>query len=815
MTGHNYIGGLTGQSDGDTDNSNATGIVTGNDYVGGLAGESDGDTNNSNATGVFVRGSNNIGGLVGSQGTGANINDSYATGSVVGTSNNIGGLVGIQDSNSNIRNSYATGNVTGNDYVGGLVGIQNSNSSIIISSYATGPVFGDDYVGGLVGESSNISNILYSYYAARGQSNEWGEERTFKQLRCPTMPSATCSLSDSDQMTYKNWDTNVWGFGSATELPQLLGNRNSELNLKPYVKGSADFVVMTEFTGIKQLPLEADYLGPPRRSAFLTWSLSGVPDSLRDFVYFDLGDGTTRREFRKPKDGAGMATLVVAGDRRLADKSFYVVLKSSISANDDRVRILLEETEQPFIKRTDDIRQVGVETTRLSFSVAYAGPAEQGVTLTWSLSDDVPTSLRHLIYFDLGNSRTGITFIDTGTFTAGASKVTLVVVGNKELAGRSFYVVLKNDISANDDRVRVQIEGEPPKILRDDGGRPATVGRTNTFSFSVGYTGSPVPVTLTWSLSDVPSTLRDLVYFNLGGGRTGRMFTDSGKLTGTASSVTLVVVGSELADKGFYVVLKNNLSDSDDRVQVRIASPPNIVRNDDIRPAPVGSTTTLDFSVDYTGFLDPVTLTWSLSDVPPTLRHLVYFRLVDGTTGTMFTDSGKLAGSASSVTLVVVGNEELAGRSFYVVIKNNVSAKTDRVQVRTEVGPPNILGDNDRPVPIGSTIIFSFSVDYTGSSDPVTLTWSLSGVPNSLRHLVYFDLGDGRTGRMFTDSAKLTSSANPITLMVVGNEELAGRSFYVVLKNNVSANDDRVQIQIQGPTAIRLRAKVYLGGAVR
>ena len=65
-----------------------------------------------------------------------------------------------------------------------------------------------------------------------------------------------------------------------------------------------------------------------------------------------------------------------------------------------------------------------------------------------------------------------------------------------------------------------------------------------------------------------------------------------------------------------------------------------------------------------------------------------------------------------------------------------------------------------------------------------------------MSHLVYFDLGDGnRTSTTFTDGAKLTDSASPVTLVVVGNKELAGRSFYVVLKNNVSANDDRVRVQ--------------------
>ena len=850
VSGSTQVGGLVGSSDsGDINNSHATGSVSGAENAGGLVGRHlKGNISNSYATGL-VSGDNQVGGLIGlNQG---NISDSYATGSVSGRADNVGGLIGENKVAINVSNakvsisgdnhvsaivglrrisgSYATGSVSGDNHVGGLVGLNQGNisdsyatgsasgrgnnvgglvgfhatGSRISNGYATGSVSGNDPVGGLVGSAfDNNSGISNSYYAARGQNSDLGTERTFTQLRCPATSSATCSLSGSDQRTYEDWDTNVWDFGSTTELPQLSSNRNSELNLKPYINGSADLVVVIGFTGITQFSLVADYLGPSGEFVILTWSLSGVPTSLRHLVYFDLEGGTTSTTFtdsRKLTDGASTAMLVVVGHEELSGRSFYVVLKNNISANDDRIRVRTE-VEQPYI-RQDGIRQARAEgTTTLSFSVANAGPAEQPVTLTWSLSG-VPTPLRHLVYFDLGNDATSTTVTDSGKLTGSASPVTLVVVGNKELAGRSFYVVLKNNVSANDDRVRVQVEGEPPNLVRDDDIRPALVGRTTTFSFSVGYTGSSVPVTLTWSLEDVPISLRHLVYFDLGGGTTSITVTDSGKLTGSASTVTLVVVGNEeLAGRGFYVVLKNNFSASDDRVQVRTeVGPPNIARDDDIRPIPIGSTTTFGFSVGYTGSSDPVTLTWSLSGVPSTLRHLVYFDLEGGTTSTTVTDSAQLTGSASTVTLVIVGDEGLEGRSFYVVLKNNVSDSDARVKVQVEGDPPEILGDDGiRTAPIGRTTTFSFSVGYTGSPVPATLTWSLEDVPISLRHLVYFVLADGSTSTTFTDGSVRTNNASTATLVVVGNKELAGRSFYVVLKNNVSDSDDRVKVQVEG-----------------
>ena len=445
--------------------------------------------------------------------------------------------------------------------------------------------------------------------------------------------------------------------------------------------------------------------------------------------------------------------------------------------------------------------------------------------MTWSLSG-VPATLRHLVYFDLGGGTTSTTFTDSAKLTDSASTATLVVVGNKELAGRSFYVVLENDISVNDDQVRVDVgEEKQPYILRDGDIREARVEGNTTFSLSVSYAGSPgVSVTLTWSLSGVPATLRHLVYFDLGGGTTSTTFTDSAVLTSSASTATLVVVGNkELAGRSFYVVLGNNISVNDDRVRVDVGEEkqPYIFQNDDIRMAEIEDTTTFSLSVSYAGTPGvPVTLTWSLSGVPATLRHLVYFDLGGGTTSTTFTDSTKLTDSASTATLVVVGNKELAGRSFYVVLGNNISVDDDRVRVDVEEEKqPYILQNDDiRQARVEVTTTFSLSVSYAGSPGvSVTLTWSLSGVPATLRHLVYFDLGGGTTSTTFTDSAKLTDSASTATLVVVGNKELAGRSFYVVLKNDISVNDDRVRVQVrrEGFTAIPLRVKVYLGGAVR
>ncbi|MEK4426872.1 GLUG motif-containing protein [Solibacillus sp. FSL K6-1523] len=156
VKGTRNVGGLVGLSSGSITNSYTTGSVEGTRTVGGLVGNSYGSIENSYATGSVTGTGDYVGGLVGS--SASSITNSYATGKVEGN-NDVGGLVGIVNINGSITNSYATGSVTGTgDTVGGLVGY---SSGRIINSYATGSVDGISDVGGLVGYSGG--RITNSY----------------------------------------------------------------------------------------------------------------------------------------------------------------------------------------------------------------------------------------------------------------------------------------------------------------------------------------------------------------------------------------------------------------------------------------------------------------------------------------------------------------------------------------------------------------------------------------------------------------------------------------------------------------------------
>ncbi len=226
--GSNDIGGLAGTNEsGLISNSYATGSVTNTNLdpsfypnVGGLAGYSDGEIDQSYATGAVIGGEGaSTGGLVGWN-NGGLIRQSYATGAVAGGDGGswVGGLVGWND--GDIDQSYAMGAVraglNGSSFkasVGGLVG-DNNPGATITQSYSTGAVSSTDpaaAVGGFIGnnDSTTPSDVDVNYFdtltsgttlgigAGNGASGVTGQ--TTAQLQ-GTLPSG--------------FDNTVWGTGT-------------------------------------------------------------------------------------------------------------------------------------------------------------------------------------------------------------------------------------------------------------------------------------------------------------------------------------------------------------------------------------------------------------------------------------------------------------------------------------------------------------------------------------------------------------------------------------------------------------------------
>ena len=198
--------------------------VRGRDNVASLVGYNAGSIINSYATGEVSGSSSSIGGLVGNNRYTGLIRSSFANVNVRG-SEQVGGLVGWHI--GRITNSYAAGtvSVTGTDDVsmGGLVGRVGQNDGSIINSYAVGRVIpgvnNASNAGGLVGITTGT--VIASYWdtqTSEQQSSAGGDgaiARTTTQLQSLTIPGAT------PMDTYYGWDTKIWDFGNNEHYPAL------------------------------------------------------------------------------------------------------------------------------------------------------------------------------------------------------------------------------------------------------------------------------------------------------------------------------------------------------------------------------------------------------------------------------------------------------------------------------------------------------------------------------------------------------------------------------------------------------------------
>ena len=250
-------GGLVGENHGILSNSYATGnsqCSGPNCRSGGLVAHNRGTITASYAIGSSSCSNSGphdsyCGGLVGSNG--GTITASYATGSCSSSGTHdsyCGGLVGYNY--DTITASYATGtssshtsHANDDSISGGLVGLNIGN---IIASYATensictGPAcasgglvgwnrgtISNSYAnghsdcsghscnkGGLVGKD-DFGTLRGFSYRTQTSGTSVGTQRYRGELRCPTVPRDTqCPV------TYTGWPTDIWDFGTSSELPR-------------------------------------------------------------------------------------------------------------------------------------------------------------------------------------------------------------------------------------------------------------------------------------------------------------------------------------------------------------------------------------------------------------------------------------------------------------------------------------------------------------------------------------------------------------------------------------------------------------------
>ena len=221
VTGTDNVGGLVGSNGGAVSGCYATGKVSGDDIIGGLVGANlDAGSASASYSTVQATGDDRIGGLAGSNS--GEVTAAYATGPVVADTE-AGGLLGRNTGDVNV--SYATGRVSGRRTIGGLVGW---NSGDVKASYATGLVSGGRTIGGLVGDNTRGGTINNSYWdtdTSGPTTVSYGRGQTTANLQAPTDYTGI----------YRKWNRDLdgdgmndapWDFGTSSQYPALSVDTN-------------------------------------------------------------------------------------------------------------------------------------------------------------------------------------------------------------------------------------------------------------------------------------------------------------------------------------------------------------------------------------------------------------------------------------------------------------------------------------------------------------------------------------------------------------------------------------------------------------
>lgn len=151
--------------------NNGTVITTNN--VGGIAGINEKGAQITKAYNVAqVSGGSNVGGIVGN-GTAGSLQEVVSAGDIISSGTNVGGIIGKSDAMV-INSGRNTGEVTGNENVGGIVGVNGSQShmnNIINDANAT--IKGVNNVGGLAG--INAGKIVASDMGLVNEGRVYGQ----------------------------------------------------------------------------------------------------------------------------------------------------------------------------------------------------------------------------------------------------------------------------------------------------------------------------------------------------------------------------------------------------------------------------------------------------------------------------------------------------------------------------------------------------------------------------------------------------------------------------------------------------------------
>ena len=244
-------GGIFGENTGDIDHSSLKNEVKGNvsgvNNVGGLIGINSGTIEGgrdeashyykyqiyNNGTITATGNGSNIGGLIGynkndtTTGKIGSLTAGYNTGNIAASgSNNVGGIVGTNE--GTVKEVFNTivgnGSVTGNTNVGGLIG---TNSGTLSNAYSTSIVVGKTNVGNVVGDNTNgtVTNIYATNISGNLIGTNNGKINTSYSFSSSDNNKKGITYLEKDEQKdkgkYTSFDENTWKFYDGNANPLL------------------------------------------------------------------------------------------------------------------------------------------------------------------------------------------------------------------------------------------------------------------------------------------------------------------------------------------------------------------------------------------------------------------------------------------------------------------------------------------------------------------------------------------------------------------------------------------------------------------
>ena len=451
--------------------------VTGTDNVGGLVGSNGGAVSGCYATGE-VSGDDDVGGLVGANWDDGFVLASYSTVQVTGD-DRVGGLAG--SNRGEVTAAYATGRVVGDFEAGGLIGRNNGDVNV---SYATGLVSGRSTIGGLIGWNASGGAVTDSFWDSdtSGRTTGFsGQAKTTAELQLPTAASGIYSTWNPD-LDGDGMNDDPWDFGTSSQYPVLSVDTNGV--------GGATW---QEFG--HQVRAGPNLMATPTvGQVTLTWSAisRGTYNLYRSAgtTVEILAENTSNRTY--------VDTDVTAGATYLYQVA--VVVNGGEGSRSPRVSV---EVPMPGVLPT-----VTLELSPASIS-ENGGSATVTARLSHTSSETTTVSV----------SATAVAPAVAGDFTLGANQTLTITAGQANSTGMVTIRANNNNVDAPNKTVRV----------------------SGSASNSQGVTG-PADVTLTIVDDDTPTVTLELSQTSID--ENGGSTTVTARLSNVSSEMTTVTVSA-------------------------------------------------------------------------------------------------------------------------------------------------------------------------------------------------------------------------------------------------------------------------------